>query len=77
MNLDSLSEDELWIHLHQLLPIHFTQFSCNFYYIYEPKHNKTNKMFCVPGEDSDQPGHPPVWSAALASVQSDQSLLSA
>ena len=27
--------------------------------IYEPAHDKTNKMTCVPSEDSDQPGHPP------------------
>ena len=27
--------------------------------IYEPPHEKTNKMACVPSEDSDQPGHPP------------------
>ena len=26
---------------------------------YEPPHDKTNKMICVPSEDSDQPGHPP------------------
>ena len=25
----------------------------------EPQHDKTNKMTCVPSEDSDQPGHPP------------------
>ena len=25
----------------------------------EPRHDKTNKMICVPSEDSDQPGHPP------------------
>ena len=25
----------------------------------EPRHDKTNKMICAPGEDSDQPGHPP------------------
>ena len=25
----------------------------------EPPHDKTNKMACVPSEDSDQPGHPP------------------
>ena len=24
----------------------------------EPPHDKTNKMICVPSEDSDQPGHP-------------------
>ena len=24
---------------------------------FEPKHDKTNKMTCVPSEDSDQPGH--------------------
>ena len=27
--------------------------------IYEPPHDKTNKMACAPSEDSDQPGHPP------------------
>ena len=27
--------------------------------IYEPPHDKTNKMTCAPSEDSDQPGHPP------------------
>ena len=26
---------------------------------YEPHLYKTNKMTCVPSEDSDQPGHPP------------------
>ena len=26
---------------------------------FEPPHDKTNKMACVPNEDSDQPGHPP------------------
>ena len=25
--------------------------------IYEPPHDKTNKMTCAPSEDSDQPGH--------------------
>ena len=25
----------------------------------EPPHDKTNKMACVPSDDSDQPGHPP------------------
>ena len=27
--------------------------------IFEPPHDKTNKMACAPSEDSDQPGHPP------------------
>ena len=27
--------------------------------IFEPLHDKTNKMACAPSEDSDQPGHPP------------------
>ena len=26
---------------------------------FEPPHDKTNKFFFVPSEDSDQPGHPP------------------
>ena len=42
------------------------------FYKYEPQHDKTNKMTCVPSEDSDQPGHPPT---AWASAQSDQSSL--
>ena len=25
---------------------------------FESPHDKTNKMTCVPSEDSDQPGHP-------------------
>ena len=25
----------------------------------EPPHDKTNKVACVPSEDSDLPGHPP------------------
>ena len=27
--------------------------------LYEPPHDKTNKMACAPSEYSDQPGHPP------------------
>ena len=27
--------------------------------IFEPPHDKTNKMACTPSEDSDQPGHLP------------------
>ena len=27
--------------------------------LFEPPHDKTNKMACAPGEDSDQPGHLP------------------
>ena len=26
---------------------------------FEPPHDETNKIACVPSEDSDQPGHPP------------------
>ena len=26
--------------------------------VYEPQHDKTNKMTCEPSEDSDQPGQP-------------------
>ena len=26
----------------------------------EPQHDKTNKMACVPSEDSDKPGHPQI-----------------
>ena len=27
--------------------------------IFEPQHDKTNKITCSPSEDSNQPGHPP------------------
>ena len=27
--------------------------------LYKPPHDKTNKMICAQGEDSDQPGHLP------------------
>ena len=29
-----------------------------YYPVFEPEHDKTNKMTCAPSEDSDQPGHP-------------------
>ena len=32
----------------------------------ELPHDKTNKMTCVPSEDSDQPGHPPNLIRAFA-----------
>ena len=37
---------------------YFNQFSCATQF--EPPHDKTNKMICVPSQDSDQPGHPPI-----------------
>ena len=33
-------------------------FDCRLH-LYEPAHDKTNKMACAPSKDSDQPGHPP------------------
>ena len=36
------------------------------YFIYEPPHDKTNKMVCVPSEHSDQPGHPPILIRVFA-----------
>ena len=35
---------------------------------YEPHRDKTNKMACVPSEDSDQPGHPPSLIRSLIRV---------
>ena len=32
---------------------------------FEPAHDKTYKMACVPSEDSDQPGHPPSLTVHL------------
>ena len=37
-------------------------------FLYEPPHDKTNKITCVPSEYSDQPGIGPVWSESLLSV---------
>ena len=37
----------------------FCFMSSTFTLTYESCHDKTNKMACVPSEDSDQPGHPP------------------
>ena len=34
--------------------------------IYEPQHDKTNKMVSAPSEVSDQPGHPPRLLRAFA-----------
>ena len=34
--------------------------------IYEPPHDKTKKMICVPSQDSDQPGHLPSLIRVLA-----------
>ena len=35
--------------------------------LYEPPHDKLNKMTCAPSEDSDQPGHPSslIWIFAV------------
>ena len=33
--------------------------ACHHKKLWEPPHDKTNKMACAPSEDSDQPGHPP------------------
>ena len=38
--------------------------------LYEPPHDKINKIACAPSEDSDQPGHPP----SLITAQADLSL---
>ena len=34
--------------------------------IFEPLHDKTNKMTCMPSEDTEQPGHPPSLIRAFA-----------
>ena len=45
--------------------------------IFESPHDETNKMACVPSEDSDQPGIHPVWSVfAVHSVGSQGSKVS-
>ena len=45
--------------------------------IFEPAHDKTNRMACAPSEDSDHPGHPPSLIrvfAVFVPAQSDHSL---
>ena len=46
--------------------------------LFEPPHDKTNKMACAPSEDSDQPGQPPslirVFAVRMKKAQADQSL---
>ena len=44
---------EVHVHVNPLIPETRTS------KVHEPPHDKTNKMTCVPSEDSDQPGHPP------------------
>ena len=34
--------------------------------LFEPTHDKTNKMTCAPSEDSDQPGHLPSLTGVFA-----------
>ena len=42
---------------------------------FEPEHDKTNKMICVPSKDSDQLGIRPVWSVFTIHMKKDQVLL--
>ena len=41
------------------LPLQMLPYDDFFLNSYELQQDKTNKMTCVPSEDSDQPGHPP------------------
>ena len=43
--------------------------------VFEPPHDKTNKMACAPSEDSDQPGHSPSLIRVFAvRMKKDQGL---
>ena len=42
-------------------------------FLYEPSHDKANKMACAPSEDSDQPGHQPSLIRVFA-VRTEESL---
>ena len=44
--------------------------------LYEPQHDKTNKMTCAPREDSDQPRHPPSLIRVFAVCMKKPSVLS-
>ena len=61
-NLEALRIDELHEAISELF-----QSLVKIYYeqdkdkkVFEPSHDKTNKMACAPSEDSDQPGIRPV-----------------
>ena len=58
--------DFLLFLLHSNTRIWFPDISA--YYFFEPPHDKTNKVACVPTEDSDQPGIRPVWSESSLST---------
>ena len=45
--------------------------------IFEPEHDKTNKMACAPSEDLDQPRQPPSLISAFAVVANDPKFLHA
>ena len=69
MRRKSFARDNVW-HT-DALPSHFSmvKLHClNFriittflgvHFLFEPLHDKTNKMACAPSEESDQPGHSP------------------
>ena len=41
---------------------------CLVLFLFEPQHDKTNKMTCAPSEDSYQPGHPWIWNSSSLAV---------
>ena len=49
-NKADISEYFMLENLNKKLCLHF---------LFEPPHDKTNKMTCAPSNDSDQPGHLP------------------
>ena len=46
----------------------------HFPWLFEPPHDKTNKMACAHSEDSYQPGHPPSLIRVVTDAQADLSL---
>ena len=58
---NEFAEDEMYHNLMKWLnyPLSSNTHQICFYEAIELPHHKTNKMICVPSEDSDQPGHPP------------------
>ena len=61
-NKNALSNEIFYLASHIHLRFFFF-YTLSWTVTFEPPYDKTNKMACVPSEDSDQPGHPlSLWS---------------
>ena len=65
-SVDKISEINFPYITELILPLSQHSLLCIVCLISEPPYDKTNKMACAPGEDSDQPGHPPSLTRVFA-----------